>query len=121
MDLKNLETTDKTIIVGGKFLLKERLGGGSFGQIYAGINQENNYPVAIKLEKRLANMYTTLGRETKVASAVLGETGFPSVYHYGKEESFVYMVISLLGMNLEKLYKLCKNRFNLKTVLMLAD
>jgi len=99
--------------------LKERLGGGSFGQIFYVINQENEARVAAKLEKRSPN--ATLVREAKVISDLRGQVGFPSLYDYGKEENYNYIIVSLLGLNLEKLFKLCGYRFSLKTVLMIAD
>lgn len=47
--------------------------------------------------------------------------GFPTVHWYGTEGDFNVMVIDLLGPSLEDLFNYCKQKFGLKTVLMLAD
>mmetsp|Transcript_41146 Transcript_41146/g.36473 ORF Transcript_41146/g.36473 Transcript_41146/m.36473 type:complete len:200 (-) Transcript_41146:466-1065(-) len=121
MDLKNLDTKKQTIIVGKKYCLRERLGGGSFGQIYLAKNIENEHNVAIKLERKSSSQNLTLSREARVLSDLIGETGFPNIYHYGKEDHFCYMVMSLLGLNLEKLFKMTSRKLSLKTVLMIVD
>ena len=119
MDLKSVDLKKSELILGKKYLLKERIGGGSFGQIFYGVNQENEARIAAKLEKRSPN--ATLVREAKVISDLRGQTGFPSLYDYGKEDNYNFIIVSLLGLNLEKLFKLCNYRFSLKTVLMIAD
>ena len=47
--------------------------------------------------------------------------GIPSVRWYGIEGDFNVMIIDLLGKSLEDLFNECGRKFNLKTVLMLAD
>ncbi len=110
MDLKSVDLKKSDLILGKKYLLKERVGGGSFGQIFYGVNQENDARIAAKLEKRSPN--ATLVREAKVISDLRGQTGFPSLYDYGKEDNYNFIIISLLGLNLEKLFKLCNYRFS---------
>mgnify|MGYP003709347109 CR=1 FL=1 len=47
--------------------------------------------------------------------------GIPSVRWFGVEGDYNVMVIDLLGKSLEDLFNDCGRRFNLKTVLILAD
>jgi serine/threonine protein kinase len=119
MDWQNLDPKRTQVTLKDKYVLKERVGSGSFGQIFSAVNQENNARIAVKFEKRSPN--ATLVREAKAISDLRGLPGFPSLYDYGKEDDYNYIIISLLGFNLEKLFKMCHQRFSLKTVLMIAD
>ena len=121
LDLRNINTKNNDILIDGQYTLKERLGGGSFGQLYSAFGKENKKLIAVKLEQRMPNKNPTLIREAKVLSDLLGEKGFPTLYGYGKQEAFNYIIINLLGLNLDKLLKLCGQKFSLHTVLMLAD
>jgi len=121
MDLKNLHTKGNApIVVGGSYTLQDRLGGGSFGQLYSAIHRGTGTLLAVKLEQKSSRV-SSLPREAKIMFDMVGEPGFATAYSYGKEESFNFLVMDLLGFNLEKLLKICGHQFSLKTVLMMAD
>ena len=106
--------------VGKKYRLGRKIGSGSFGDIYLGTNMTTGEEVAIKLES-VKTKHPQLLRETKIYRSLHGVVGIPSVRWYGVEGDYNVMVIDLLGKSLEDLFNDCGRRFNLKTVLMLAD
>jgi len=106
--------------VGKKFRLGQKIGSGSFGDIYLGTNMTSGEEVAIKLES-VKTKHPQLLRETKIYRALNGVVGIPNVRWYGTEGDYNVMVIDLLGKSLEDLFTDCGRRFTLKTTLMLAD
>jgi serine/threonine protein kinase len=57
--------------VGRKFRLGKKLGSGSFGDIYHGVNMTTNEEVAIKIEP-VKTMHPQLLRETKIYRSLTG-------------------------------------------------
>jgi casein kinase 1, alpha len=51
-----MPVTSKEFIVGIKYKLKRKIGSGSFGDIYLGINIQNGEEVAVKLESVKVNL-----------------------------------------------------------------
>lgn len=112
--------------VGGKWRLGRRIGAGSFGDIYIGINIHTNEEVAVKLES-IKTKHPQLIYESKIyrylniSPNAQPVVGIPKVRWYGQEGEYSIMTIDLLGPSLEDLFNFCHRRFSLKTVLMLAD
>ena len=102
------------------FKSTDRLGGGSFGQIYKGINLKTKEEVAIKIESK--NIETPqLLHESKILKILKENEGFPKVYLITPLDDVLIMVMELLGDNLQKLIKSQKEKkFSLKTTLMLG-
>jgi len=106
--------------VGKKYRITKKIGGGSFGDIFHGVHIGTGEEVAIKLES-VRSKHPQLLYESKVLRYLKGGVGLPEVLWYGVEGDYNVMVIDLLGPSLEDLFNFCNRRFNLKTVLMLAD
>ncbi|EIM21989.1 casein kinase I isoform delta [Wallemia mellicola CBS 633.66] len=106
--------------VGGKYRIGKKIGSGSFGDIYLGVNIISGEEVAIKLESIKAK-HPQLEYEAKVYKTLAGGVGVPFVRWFGRECDYNAMVIDLLGPSLEDLFNFCNRRFSLKTVLLLAD
>ena len=106
--------------VGKKYRLGRRIGKGSFGDIYLGVNVSTGEEIAIKLEKRNSPQPQLL-RETRIYRALHGAAGIPVVRWYGVEGDYNCMVMDLMGKSLEDCFNDCGRKFSLKTTLMLAD
>ncbi|KAI3829771.1 hypothetical protein L1987_03899 [Smallanthus sonchifolius] len=107
-------------IVGGKFKLGRKIGSGSFGELYLGVNVHSGEEVAIKLEP-VKTRHPQLHYESKIYRLLQGGTGIPNLKWFGVDGEYNIMVIDLLGPSLEDLFNYCNRKFSLKTVLMLAD
>ncbi|CAA7028069.1 unnamed protein product [Microthlaspi erraticum] len=107
-------------VIGGKFKLGRKLGSGSFGELYLGINIQTGEEVAVKLEP-VKTRHPQLHYESKIYMFLQGGTGVPHLKWFGVEGEYSCMVIDLLGPSLEDLFNYCNRKFTLKSVLMLAD
>ncbi|GMH13214.1 hypothetical protein Nepgr_015055 [Nepenthes gracilis] len=107
-------------IVGGKFKLGRKIGSGSFGELYLGVNLQNGEEVAVKLES-VKTKHPQLHYESKLYILLQGGTGIPQLKWFGVEGDYNAMVIDLLGPSLEDLFNYCNRKCSLKSVLMLAD
>lgn len=65
-------------IVGGKYRLVRKIGSGSFGDIYLGINITNGEEVAVKLESTKAR-HPQLLYESKLYKLLQGGIGIPHI------------------------------------------
>lgn len=106
--------------VARKFRVGPKIGSGSFGEIYGGVNVHTGEEVAIKLEP-LKSKHPQLIYESKIYRVLQGGYGIPGVKWFGSEGDYNVLVIDLLGPSLEDLFNYCNKKFTLKTVLMLAD
>ncbi|CAM8933291.1 unnamed protein product [Rhodiola kirilowii] len=107
-------------VIGGKFKLGRKIGSGSFGELYLGVNVQTGEEVAIKLEP-VKTKHPQLHYESKLYMLLQGGTGIPHLKWFGVETDYNVMVIDLLGPSLEDLFNYCNRKLSLKTVLMLAD
>lgn len=108
------------IRISGRFRLGKKIGSGSFGDIYLGVNVTTGEEVAIKLES-VKTKHPQLLYEARLYKILSGGVGIPFVRWHGVEGDYNVMVMDLLGPSLEDLFTYCSRQFSLKTVLMLAD
>ncbi|XP_010551681.1 PREDICTED: casein kinase 1-like protein 11 isoform X2 [Tarenaya hassleriana] len=107
-------------VIGGKFKLGRKIGSGSFGELYLGVNVQTGEEVAVKLES-VKTRHPQLHYESKIYMLLQGGTGIPHLKWSGVEGEYNCMVIDLLGPSLEDLFNYCNRKVSLKAVLMLAD
>ncbi|KAK0422369.1 hypothetical protein QR680_007529 [Steinernema hermaphroditum] len=118
--VRGIENPPFFICGAGKYRLVRKIGGGSYGDVYLGIDNGNGEKVAVKIESYKARL-PQLHYESRVYKMLQGGVGIPHLRWYGTERNFNILVMDLLGPSLEDLFNLCKRRFTMKTVLMLAD
>lgn len=121
--------SEELTMVGKIYEIQRKIGSGSFGEIYLARNTRTGEEVAVKLESTKVARYSQtscnsnfqLMHESKIYESLTGVVGIPQTYYHGKESDYNVLVIELLSKSLESLFEDCCRRFNLKTVLMLAD
>ncbi|CAG2057770.1 unnamed protein product [Timema podura] len=74
----SLSSVKQEFIVGGKYRLVRKIGSGSFGDIYLGINITNGEEVAVKLESIRAR-HPQLLYESKLYKILHGGVGIPHI------------------------------------------
>ena len=118
-----METKKKLegLTVGEYFLVQRRIGGGSFGEVYSGIDQRNmQQKVAIKVEPSNCQ-FPQLRHESKVYQKLIGVPGFPKLLWYGTQIGYNILVIELLGTDLETLRIQSGGTIGLSDVLKIGD
>lgn len=106
--------------IGGIWRLGRKIGSGSFGDIYKGVNVQTGEEVAMKVESAKAK-HPQLIYESKLIKHLQGAPGIAQIYYCDAEADFNIMVMELLGPSLEDLFNLCSRQFTLRTILMIAD
>ncbi|KAI9344870.1 kinase-like domain-containing protein [Obelidium mucronatum] len=106
-------------IIGTHYKVGKKIGEGSFGVIYEGLNMLNNVPIAIKFEPRKSDA-PQLRDEYKTYRLLANSVGIPSAYYFGQEGLHNVLCIDLLGPSLEDMFDLCHRKFSVKTTCMVA-
>lgn len=102
-----------------KYLCQKKIGKGSFGTVYSGINTVINEKIAIKMEKKYKNNNGTLETEAYRLIYLQGE-GIPKIYCYGNNQTHNILIQELLGKSLEDIFNSMRKKFSLKTVCVLG-
>ncbi|KAK4048658.1 Palmitoylated plasma membrane-bound casein kinase [Microbotryomycetes sp. JL201] len=112
-------STSSSNIVGGSFKVGRKIGEGSFGVCFEGVNLVTNQVVAIKFEPRKTDA-PQLRDEYRSYKVLAGCVGIPQAYYFGQEGLHNILVIDLLGPSLEDLFDMCGRKFSMKTTAMVA-
>ncbi|TNV81055.1 hypothetical protein FGO68_gene1000 [Halteria grandinella] len=106
--------------VAGRYRLIKKLGQGSFGDVFQGVNIKSGEEVAIKLERK-SQKYPQLQYEYRVLKILeSGETGIPRALYFGEEGDYNVMVMENLGPTLESLFKFCESQLTEATLAEMA-
>jgi len=104
-----------TNIIGNKYKLLKKIGTGSFGTIFEGMNIRTCEKVAIKIEL-ISDNVKLLKNEAIIYKYLNGLEGVPNIKWYGKNEFYYFMVMELLGTSLQRVLDSSK-KFKQTTVL----
>lgn len=102
-------------IINRKYKILNKIGNGSFGTIYKGLNIRTNEGIAIKKDN-INNQLSLLKNETIIYNHLKNVEHIPSLKWFGKDNLNYYLVIELLGRSLENVITEYKS-FSLKVVL----
>lgn len=115
------EPTPQMRVGRGRYVLEDKLGEGSFGTVFRGVDQRTGAHVAIKFEDLRGDAAGQLKNEARLLDHLHGRHGIAEVHHYGKEDPWVCLVMDLLGMNLEQAVEACGGRLNNRTCILVAE
>lgn len=114
------------ISIGGRYIFSgKKIGSGSFGDVYYGIDKHKNEKgrnqlVAIKLEK--AGQKFSMNDHEREMYDVLYEKnrGIAKLFWSGIQGDYHVLVMELIGPSLDQLFKICQERFTLSTVALIG-
>ena len=116
------QNSQNTLTLGNKYLLfkQKKIGSGAFGEVYLGQNKQNNQLIAIKIEKLKNNQNPQLKYETSLIRYLQGSEGIPQYYYSIKLNDFYFLIMELLGPNLENILNQMNRHFSIKTIIYLG-
>jgi casein kinase I family protein HRR25 len=88
-----------------KYVLRECIGSGAFGEVWHADSVSTGQPVAVKMERIHGNPAPTLQYESRVLQLLHGSVGIPKLRYFGRKDDMngIFMVTDLLGPSLESL------------------
>jgi serine/threonine protein kinase len=98
-----------------RFQLLHELGHGSFGKVYEAFDTVDSRSVALKIHSVMRDGML----ENRIAEALTGAPGFPTVYQTGIWQNRAFLAMELLGAPLSVIED--TEKMNLMTVLDIAD
>ena len=105
-------------LINKKYKIINKIGCGSFGSIYKGINIRTQEEVAIKIES-IQSQLKLLKNESTIYQFLTNNKGIPQVKWFGRDETNYYMVIELLGNSLQRI-KETSNTFSLNLTMQIG-
>lgn len=86
-----------------KYVLRDRIGSGAFGEVWSADSVSTGEPVAVKMERIQGNPAPTLQYESRVLQLFQNMIGIPRLRYFGRKDDMdgIFMVTDLLGPSLE--------------------
>jgi casein kinase 1 len=122
----NMDTlpNDNNIMINDRYIIKDKIGSGSFGTIYTATDVFYKNKVALKMES--INISTPqLLFERKIYKILTNTKGIPKIYNYFPNYKLPWGIYNILVMqcldaSLENLFARCQRKFSLKTTLQIG-
>ena len=102
-------------IIDSKYNLTQRIGKGSFGDIFEAKELKSNRKVALKLQ-RLGTTEHSFIKETEILKIFHGFHGFPRLVSHGKHDSRLYITMDLCEESLQSRFEAMGKKMNLLEV-----
>ncbi|KAI9489672.1 kinase-like domain-containing protein [Zychaea mexicana] len=111
------------LTINGTYKLLDKVGGGSFGDVYIAKNIVTQELFAVKIETNYVDCDGQLHREYDAYKEFDGPQAyyFPQPKYYGVEGRYNCLVMDLMGPSLENVFHLCRRKFSLKTIVQLGE
>lgn len=110
------------MLINEKFMLFSKIGSGSFGSVYKGINIDNQEYVAAKLEA-IKTSKQRLETESEIYTYInenIKNNITPKMMWYGQYDTYNILILSRLGCTLDKIAQISNFQLSLKTLLLLT-
>ncbi|TKR87195.1 hypothetical protein L596_011638 [Steinernema carpocapsae] len=107
-------------LVGKRWKIVQKLGQGGFGAVFMAEDQFTNQMVALKIESNAMPGGSVLKLEAQILKRLTGRKFVTQLIHAGRKEKYCYMVMTLLGDSLEKLFRRCNKEFTVSTQIRLG-
>ncbi|KAI6219737.1 putative serine/threonine-protein kinase K06H7.1 [Aphelenchoides besseyi] len=102
-------------MVGMRWKVTEKLGEGGCGSVYLVMDVHQQTFAAMKVESNSVAGGPVLKQEVTVLKKMRGRKWVARLITAGKKENYSYMVMTLFGPSLNKLFKQCKREFSVST------
>ena len=88
-----------------KYVLRDCIGSGAFGEVWSADSVSTGEPVAVKIERIQGNPAPTLQYESRVLQMFQNMVGIPRLRYFGRNDAMngIFMATELLGPSLETL------------------
>ena len=88
-----------------KYVLRDCIGSGAFGEVWNADSVSTGEPVAVKMERIQGNPAPTLQYESRVLQLLQHRPGIPRLRYFGRKDDLnrIFMVTEMLGPSLETL------------------